>query len=78
MGILSKEIEINLCSKNIKHYEDLGYEIPRVKKKNSSKMVVKRGTKIFVKFEDMTQYSNIDLDAECDCCKKEYKISKLL
>ena len=29
VGLISKEIEITLSSKNIKYYENLGYEIPR-------------------------------------------------
>lgn len=32
--ILDKEIEINLTSNVVKHYENLGYIIPRVKSKH--------------------------------------------
>lgn len=76
MGIISTEVEVGLASPNIKYYEDLGYEIPRVPKKgNPSKMVVKHGTKIKVKVEHLPPKNAIYLDAECDCCGKKYKIT---
>ena len=77
MGIISTEVEVGLASPNIKYYEDLGYEIPRIPKRgNPSKMVVKRGTKIWVKVEDLKPCCNINLEAECDCCGKRYSILK--
>ena len=76
MGIISKEVEVQLAAPNIKYYEDLGYEIPRVPKEgNPKKMVVKRGTKILVKIEDLPPKNNVYLNAECDCCGKKYKIT---
>lgn len=75
MGIISTEVEVQLCSANIKHYEELGYEIPRVQSKHKSKLVVKRGTKILVKVEDLPKKNAVLLDVECDYCGKKYKIT---
>ena len=57
MGLISKEIEISLSNNNIKHYEDLGYKIPRYKDRWGN-LRVKRGTKIIVKVEDFTIISH--------------------
>ena len=73
MGLISKEVEVNLNSMNIKYYEDLGYEIPRYKDK-WGKLVVKRGTKIVVKVKDLQKGSNIKVKVKCDCCGKEYEM----
>lgn len=72
MGLLTKEVEIQLTSKNIKHYEKNGYEIPRYYNKNSCTWRVKRGTTIFVKIEDVPKFSHINVYLECDCCGKHY------
>ena len=48
VGLISKEVEILLSSKNIKYYEYLGYEIPRYYNKRKKTMCEKRGTKIKV------------------------------
>lgn len=72
MGLLTKEIEIPLTSKNIDHYEKLGYEIPRYYNKDSCTWRVKRGTTLLVKIEDVPTFSHINVDLECDCCNKHY------
>lgn len=61
-----KYIEVLLCGKNIKYYENLGYNIPRVKKRWG--MSVLRGTKITVKIEDLQNGSNIKIPLKCDIC----------
>lgn len=76
MGILTKEVEVQIVSTNIKYYEEHGYKIPKVPKKNyRNKMVFVAGTKILVKVEDLPKYSQAELQAECDCCGKKYPIS---
>lgn len=72
MGLLTTEIEINLTSKNISHYESLGYEIPRYYNKESCTWRVKRNTKITVKIEDVPLNSHIEVSLGCDCCGKHY------
>lgn len=65
------EVEINVGG-NFKYYESLGYSVPKYKD-NHGRMSVKRGTKIFVKFEDVPQKAHhIKIKVECDYCGKIY------
>lgn len=75
MGILNAEIEVTLEPKTIKYYEALGYAIPRVKNKQG-KYTVPKGTTILVSSIDLPKYSGKLIDVKCDCCNKEYKITK--
>ena len=74
--LISKEVEITLHSKTIKHYEKLGYNIPKHKDCNY-RTTVPKGTKIKVRVEDLPPKSNVKVTLKCDNpnCKKEYKIS---
>lgn len=36
MGLIIEDIEITLVSRNIKHYEKLGYDIPKAKNKKKN------------------------------------------
>lgn len=66
MGLISEYTEVGLCSKNISYYENLGYEIPRVK--SNKGMVVSHGTKINVKVSDLPYASHTKVKICCDCC----------
>lgn len=68
MGLLSTEVEVKLHPQNIYYFENLGYEIPRIRK--CEQMRVKRGTTIVVKTKDLKPTSTTLVDVECDCCKK--------
>jgi len=70
LGLISKEVEIKLNSRNIKHYEDLNYLIPKIKDK-WGRIIIVRGTTIIVKVEDLLDNSNAKVDVKCDCCGKE-------
>jgi len=70
MGLLTKEVKIELNSRNIKHFEDKGYYIPRVKNVNG-KLQTPRGTEIFVKIEDLSKGAHILVDIKCDGCNRE-------
>lgn len=82
MAILEQEILIMLNSKNIKYFEDMAYEIPRVKGK-WGKTVVPRGTKISVIVSNLPEGSNVEVTKVCDNCSKHipnqtyYSILKL-
>ena len=65
--LISKEVEIKLNGKNIKYYEDLGYEIPRRKDK-WGEITVSRGTTIMVKVEDLPDGSHAEIQCLCDYC----------
>lgn len=67
--LLTKEVEVKLGSRNIKYYEDLGYEIPRTVGSNGN-LVVLRGTTITVRVEDLQPYCKVVVDVLCDNCKE--------
>lgn len=69
MGLMNQEVEVVLHPSNTKHYEKLGYEIPRYKNKQGRE-VVKKGTKIKVRASDLTNKSRVMVDVECDGCGK--------
>lgn len=72
--ILDKTIEISLYGNNIKHYELLGYNIPKRQSKGShkSKLIVPKGTKITVKVDDLPYGSNEHVHCVCDYCGEEF------
>lgn len=72
--ILDEEILVSLYGINIKHYEKLGYFIPRGPAKDSHKhrYVVPKGTKIIVKVADLPDGSNEIVRCKCDYCNKEF------
>ncbi len=67
MAILEKEVWVVPANKTIKHYEALGYDIPRYKD-NSNRLKIKLGTKILVKVKDLPNYSNVKVTKICDRC----------
>jgi hypothetical protein len=75
--ILDKEVEVKLAHKNIKYYEELGYEIPRYKDTKYN-MVVKRGTTINVKINDLMPKSKVKVLCKCDNpdCKSKPRLVK--
>lgn len=66
--LLTSEVIITLNSANIKHYEDLGYKIPRTIDKYGRKKI-KKGTKMLVSINDLPQNSFYKVIYQCDCCK---------
>jgi len=72
--ILDKEVEITLHNQIYKHYENLGYTIPKYKNE-AYKWVVKHGTKIKVKVEDLTNGSKVFVNSKCDMCGRIREIS---
>lgn len=75
MSLINEKIEILLKASNIKYYEKLGYEIPRINKNH--KISIPNGTKIKVKIKDLPKSSNVYVDVKCDCdgCNNIKKIS---
>ena len=71
MGLITKEVEVILGARNLRHLESLGYDIPRHKKKSSNKMSATFGTTILVKAQDLLPCSRAIVTCECDECKKE-------
>ena len=74
MGLIDEYVEVILCSGNMKYYENLGYEIPKVK--NSSGIwITPRGTKIKVLSQDLKRTSNKIIHVICDKCGESLEIS---
>ena len=72
MGLVNEEIDVLLQSSMITYYENLGYEIPRVKK--NYKWSVPQGTTLKVKVSDLKESSNNYVEVICDCCGKHNNI----
>ena len=73
MAILTKEVEVRLNGNNIKHYKNLGYEIPmreasKILKIKGVDYVADLGKIINVKVNDLPLKSNILIEAMCDYC----------
>lgn len=62
--LIKNEIEIGLGPRNIKHYKELGYNIP------TSPV----GKRILVKIDDLPNNSNEKINIECDNCKQQIKV----
>lgn len=67
--LITKEIETLLHGRNIKHYESLGYIIPR-----KDDGYIPKGTKIKVKTTDLQENSNMLVEVQCDNCNKKYEL----
>ena len=73
MGLITKEVEVGLSGRNIKHYRSLGYIIPTVLNKDNIHCT-KFGEKIKVKVSDLTKGSKVFVEVICDCCGKKLKV----
>ena len=73
--ILDEEIYVLLCGSNIRHYEKLGYAIPRERAKDNHKnrFHVPKGTRIWVKVDDLPSGSNEMINCECDYCGQKFQ-----
>ena len=71
--LLSEEVEVKLSGMNIKHFENLGYPIPKTKNPLRNRWTVKRGTTIKVKIEDLPPNSDVKIPVLCDYCLEEGK-----
>jgi DNA-directed RNA polymerase subunit M/transcription elongation factor TFIIS len=73
--ILQETVSITLNSSNIKHYESLGYSIPRIRAKYyPHTLSVPRGTNLLIKIKDLQSQSHIKVDVQCDICGTKKKI----
>lgn len=81
--LITKEVEVVLCNRNIKWFEDKGYEIPRIKKTRYDKnghnkglrASVPKGTTIKVDVHDLQPTSTAKIEYECDYCHKIRSVS---
>lgn len=74
MGLITETVRTRLSGKTIKHYESLGYIIPREKDKQG-RIRIPRGTCIEVNVNDLFPTSQEKVTIECDKCKKQQTVS---
>ena len=74
MGLLTETVEIKINNRTYKHFEDLGYEIPRHYNGKKKKWLITTGATITVKVSDLYKGSGVKVECECDCCHKIYTI----
>jgi len=65
--ILSDRVEVSINGRNYRHYEGLGYEIPRYKD-SSYRWYIKNGTIILVSIKDLLPKSKAKVLRKCDVC----------
>lgn len=70
--LLTEEVEVGLSSNNLKHFEELGYKIPR-RNNNKGKLIFIKGAKIHVKVEHLLDNSKVNVDIKCDGCGETLK-----
>ena len=75
MGLLSETVEIKINNSTYKHFEDLGYKIPRHYNEKKKKWQISTGEIITVKVCDLHKGSGIDVECQCDCCNKTYTMT---
>lgn len=74
MGLITKEVEIRVMGNTIKHYENLGYEIPKRMDCFGVLSFIKNNTFLKIKVEDLNYGSNTKVEYECDNCKNLFSI----
>lgn len=74
MGLVTKEVEVGLNSRNMKHYEDLGYKIPK-KRDKQGRLKTPRGTIIKINVNDLTKGSHVSVDVKCDGCEEDLNVT---
>ena len=73
MGLLSTKVSVNVFGNMVKHYEKLGYEIPR-RIDNKGRYTVPANTYINVNVKDLSNGSKVLVDIQCNHCGKIYQI----
>ncbi len=71
--ILVEEIEVLINPRRKKHFESLGYEIPKYINRNGLPTVL-TGTAITVQVKDLSPYSDVKVPVCCEVCNQARKI----
>ena len=69
--LLTKEVNLQINGRNVKHLEEKGYLIPKILD-NRGRYVTPKGTYLNVKVEDLTKGSSAKVEVSCDYCNKSY------
>lgn len=71
--ILPQKVEVKIAYSTVKYYENLGYEIPKVKNKNG-KLCCDISKTLLVDIEDLPPQANVKVDCICDYCQIPMKM----
>lgn len=71
--ILPQEAEIELGGRNIKHFEEKGYKIPK-RLDRYGRLTIPKGTKIIVNVLDLQRYSQVKIKIKCDYCNNIFEV----
>ena len=74
MGLLTNTVNIVINNNTYKHYEDLGYKIPRHYNEKKKKWQISVGEKIIVEVNDLHKGSAVPVEYQCDSCGEIYKV----
>lgn len=74
MGLLTKTVDVRVNGSTYKHFEDLGYEIPKHYNQKKKKWLISTNEYITVDVFDLYKGSAILVKCECDNCKKIYDV----
>lgn len=70
--LLTKEVNLQINGRNVKHLEEKGYLIPKILD-NRGRYVTPKGTYLNVKVNDLTKGSHAKVEVSCDYCNKIIK-----
>lgn len=76
MGLITKEVEVRINSRNYQHFKSLGYNIPIKKSSDSShrkQFVYDADKPIMIKVSDLNKGSHAEVEVLCDYCKQTIK-----
>ena len=71
MSLITTDVEVNLVPRNIKYYDSLGYELPRIID-NQGRLSVPEGSKLMVNVNSLPKGSGVRVDCMCDECQEIY------
>lgn len=73
--ILDEFIDLKLSGNSIKHYKDLGYEIPMKYSEGKRKVVCDYSVPVKVKVSDLPKGSHVLINVQCDFCRKKTQVT---
>ena len=72
--LITKEVEVDVSGSAKQYYLNKGYKIPQYFNKKNNRYIVKQGTKIRVKVEDLPPTTKHRIVYLCDSCNKEFEV----
>ena len=70
MGLITEKIDIKINNGTYRHFEELGYKIPKHYNEKKKKWVISTGAFLTINVADLPEGSGIEIECKCDNCKK--------